>query len=73
MIRLFCSDCSLPADVLWGSFVMHSFRTSVGRLAQNISRSQVTFSARKYLRLCWREGWKGGWGVGEDGELTSLF
>ena len=28
------------------------------------SRSLVTFSARKYLRLCWREGW---------GELTSLF
>ena len=21
------------------------------------SHSQVTFSARKYLRLCWREGW----------------
>ena len=28
------------------------------------SRSLVTFSAQKCLRLCWREGW---------GELTLLF
>ena len=31
------------------------------RSAQNNSRSQVTFSARKYLRLFWREGWGGDW------------
>ena len=35
--------------------------------------SQVTFSARKYLRVCWREGLGGGGGGGVDVVVLSTF
>ena len=51
-------ECSLPADVLWGSFVTHSFRTvSTGIHRENImntSEAECHLSFRE--QFCWHSG-----------------